>query len=144
MTKQRVLDNIAESRAARESSGFSSARKSAEAAADRALASGKMTGAAAELRVGNRVFTGVSGEVVTHNPQVTAALMGTPHAQRAPWHGACAEIVCLDKALNAGVNITGASSRAINIGASGLGHKTTKAACTSCNDILRYFGIIVE
>jgi RHS repeat-associated protein len=140
--RQRVLDNVAASKVARESSSFSRASRSAEAAADNALVSGKMTGAAAELRIGNRVFTGVSGEVVTHNPRVTAALMGTPHAQRAPWHGGCAEIVCLDKALNAGVNVAGASARAVNIGVSGLGHNTAKAVCTSCNDILRYFGVI--
>jgi hypothetical protein len=67
--------------------------RSAEIAADIALAAGKTSGAAAELRVGNQVFTGVSGEVVPHNPQVTGALMGTPAAERKPWHGGCAEIV---------------------------------------------------
>ncbi|WP_189396450.1 RHS repeat-associated core domain-containing protein, partial [Pseudomonas laurentiana] len=99
---------------------------SAEAAADAAFASGKRTGAASELRVEDKLFTGVSGESVPHNPQVTGALMGTPQANRAAWHGACAEIVCLDKALNAGVDPAGGKVRTVNIGVSGAGHKTPK------------------
>ena len=114
---------------------------SAEAAADIALAAGKKTGAAAELRVGNHVFTGVSGEMVPHNSQVTGALMGTPHSARAPWHGGCAEVVCLDKALNAGVNPAGGSARAVNIGVSGSGHNTLKPTCASCGDLFRFFGV---
>ena len=113
----------------------------AEAAADAALAAGKRSGAAAEFRVGDNVFTGVSGEVVPHNPQVTAALMGTPKAERAAWHGGCAEIVCLDKALNAGVDPSGGTMRAVNIGVSGAGHNTPKPFCSTCVDILNFFGV---
>ena len=113
----------------------------AEAAADEALAAGQLSGSAAELRVGGRTFTAVSGEAVPPNPAVTGALMGTPTAARAPWHGACAEIGCLDKALNAGVDVAGGSSRAVNIGASGSGHGTFKAACSSCADVLEFFGV---
>ncbi|WP_334188076.1 RHS repeat-associated core domain-containing protein [Noviherbaspirillum sp.] len=117
------------------------AAKSAEAAADAALAAGKLSGAAAELRVGDKVFVGVSGEIVPHNPQVTGALMGTPQAERAAWHGACAEVVCLDKALNAGVNPAGGTIRVVNIGVSGTGHNTPKVICSSCNNILNYLGV---
>lgn len=113
----------------------------AEAAADAAFAGGKRAGAAAELRIGDEVFTGVSGEVVPHNPQVTGGLMGTPASVRAPWHGGCAEIVCLDKALNAGVNPAGGSMRAVNIGVSGAGHNTPKLMCSSCVDILQHFEV---
>jgi len=105
------------------------------------LAAGKRSGAAAELSVGGQVFTGVSGEAVTHNPKVTGALMGTPSAARAPWHGACAEVACLDKALNAGVNPAGGSARAVNVGVSGAGHNTPKPVCTSCGDLFRFFGV---
>ncbi|CAI8926274.1 RHS repeat-associated core domain-containing protein [Pseudomonas sp. IT-196MI5] len=113
----------------------------AEAAANAALSAGKKSGAAAELRVGNQVFTGISGESAPHNPKVTGALMGTPGANRANWHGGCAEIVCLDKALNAGVDPAGGTSRAVNIGISGSGHNTPKPACSSCRDIQKYFGV---
>jgi len=120
-------------------SGF--AAKSAEAAADVALAAGRRAGAAAELRVGDRVFIGVSGAAVPQNQQVTGALMGTPSTARAPWHGGCAEVACLDQALNAGVNPAGGSVRAVNIGVSGAGHNTPKPICSSCSDILRFFGV---
>ncbi|MBD1229661.1 hypothetical protein [Xenorhabdus griffiniae] len=103
--KQNVLDNIAASKTARESSHFPRAPRSAEEAADRALAAGKVSGASAELRIGNRVFTGISGETVPQNSKVTGVLMGTPPTHRAPWHGGCAEISCLDQALNAGVKV---------------------------------------
>jgi hypothetical protein len=115
--------------------------KSAEAVADAALAAGKRSGAAAELKLGNRIFTGISGESVPHNPQVTGALMGTPASARKAWHGGCAEIVCLDKALNAGVNPSGGTMRAVNIGVSGKGHGTPKKICSSCNDVLNHFGV---
>lgn len=115
--------------------------KTASAAADAALAAGKKSGAAAELTVGDRVFTAVSGEVVEHNPQVTGALMGTPTAERAPWHGGCAEVACLDKALNAGVDPAGGTIKAVNIGVSGMGHGTPKKVCSSCNDVLEHFGV---
>ena len=114
---------------------------SAEAAADAALASGKKSGAAAELTVGDKVYTGVSGEAVTHNSKVTGALMGTPSSARKPWHGGCAEIVCLDKALNDGVDVSGGKMRAVNIGISGDGHNTAKKICTSCNDVLNHLGV---
>lgn len=113
----------------------------AGSAADVALAAGKKSGAAAELRVGDKVFTGVSGEEVAHNPQVTGALMGTPASARKPWHGGCAEIVCLDKALNAGVNPAGGEMKAVNIGVSGKGHGTPKMICLSCSDVLDHFGV---
>ena len=118
------------------SSAFTSKMvRSLEQVADDALMMGKNTGAAAELRVGDKTYTAVSGESVPHNDQVTAALMGTPHARRAPWHGGCAEIACLDKALNDG------SIRAINIGNTYGNHASSKPICTSCQDILNYFGV---
>lgn len=95
------------------------------------MAAGKKSGAAAELRVGNKTFTGVSGEIVPHNSQVTGALMGTPASARKPWHGGCAEIACLDKALNAGVDPSGGTMKAVNIGVSGKGHGTPKKICSA-------------
>jgi hypothetical protein len=67
--------------------------------------------------------------------------MGTPSSARAAWHGGCAEVACLDQALNAGVNSAGGTMRAVNIGVSGAGHNTPKPICSSCDDILRFFGV---
>ncbi|MCU5771725.1 DUF6531 domain-containing protein [Erwiniaceae bacterium BAC15a-03b] len=117
---------------------------SAENAADRALQGGKRSGAAAEIKAGGKVYTGVSGDAVPHNRDVTGALMGTPAKERAPWHGGCAEIVCLDKALNEGVNVKGASVKAVNIGISGAGHNTPKPLCPSCQSVLKFFGVAIK
>lgn len=63
------------------------AAESAEAAADSARAAGRTSGAAAELRVGDRVFVDVStgGASRILHPQVQSALDGVPRGQRAPW-----------------------------------------------------------
>jgi hypothetical protein len=113
------------------------------AVADAALAAGKTEGAASELVVGNRAFTGVSDELVPDHPDVLGALMGVPKANRAPWHGACGEIVCLNKAMNAGVDPRGGTISTVNIGTSGggVGHGTPKAPCVTCNFILKLFGV---
>lgn len=78
----------------------------AESVADAAFAAGKKSGAAAELRVGDKVYTAVSGEIVKPNDKLTGILMGN-RGKRADWHGGCAEIACLDKALNDGVDVSG-------------------------------------
>lgn len=57
------------------------------------------------------------------------------------WHGGCAEVVCFDKAFNAGVDPAGGTIRAVNIGVSGNGHNTPKALCSSCDDISTTFGV---
>ena len=117
--------------------------RTAEAAADSALAGGRTTGAAAELRVGGRVITDVStgGAPRVLNASVQEALDAVPLAQRAPWHGACAEMGCLSQALNSGVNPTGGSIRAVAIGTSNPGHGLPKVICTSCSAVLDVFGV---
>jgi RHS repeat-associated protein len=114
---------------------------SAEAAADAALLAGRTSGAAAELRVGNKVYTGVSGEVVPHTDEVTGGLMGTPKDKRAPWHGGCAEVVCADKAIADGTDPAGGKMRTVNIGESGGGHNTPKEPCSSCKDMMDFLRI---
>jgi RHS repeat-associated protein len=122
--------------------GLPQSRPSAEKAADTALRNKRSSGAAAELtRDGVVLTTGVSGKPVPPNDAVTGVLMGTPKANRAPWHGGCAEVASVDKALNAGIDVQGASMRAVNIGKSGAGHHTTKEICSSCKFLLKHFGI---
>jgi len=43
-----------------------------------AKADGKRAGAASVLKVGDRTYTGISGQEVPHQNHVTGALMGTP------------------------------------------------------------------
>jgi hypothetical protein len=119
------------------------AANTAEAAADAALAAGRTSGAAAELRVGGQVFTDVStgGAPRVLDGSVQEALDAVPLAQRAPWHGACAEMGCLSQALNAGVNPAGGSIRAVAIGTSNPGHGLPKVICTSCSAVLDVFGV---
>lgn len=93
------------------------------------------------MRVGDKIFTGVSGEAVPHSSKVTGALMGTSKAKRADWHGGCAEIVCLDKAFNAGVDPSGGKMRAINIGDVYGAHKSSKKVCSSCSDVLDHLNV---
>ncbi len=115
--------------------------KSAEAAADVALAAGRQSGSAAELVVSDKVFTGISREVVPENNFLTGILAGTPKAARNKFGFACAEIVCINKALNAGVDPTGGTLRTVNIGISGEGHKTSKKLCSACTDVAEFFDI---
>ncbi|MBU3008788.1 RHS repeat-associated core domain-containing protein [Cobetia amphilecti] len=113
----------------------------AQSVADAAKADGKRAGAASVLKVGDRTYTGISGQEVSHQNDVTGALMGTPLDRQADWHGGCAEVVCLDKAINDGIDPRGGSISTVNIGRSGSGHGTRKEACSSCQDILKHFGV---
>ena len=116
----------------------------ATATADKALKNGKQSGAATALEVDGQIFTAHSGEVIAPNKELTGVLMGTPKGSRAPWHGGCSEVGCVDKALNSGITkpqLQGANTKTVNIGVSGKGHGTPKPACPSCEDMLNYFGI---
>ena len=76
------------------------------------------------------------------HPRVQEALDSVTPANRAPWHGKCAEVGCVDQALKSGIdNLEDATSIAVNIGKSGTGHGTFKEACSSCQQFLEFFGI---
>lgn len=114
--------------------------QSAEAAAALARATGRTSGAAAELRVGNQTFTalsGIEGRVV--HQEVQDVLDSIALNKRAPWHGFCAEVGCLTQALDAGVNPAGGVSRAISVGTS-----APKSACKSCKPLLLHFLVSEE
>ncbi|SIT16308.1 RHS repeat-associated core domain-containing protein [Achromobacter sp. MFA1 R4] len=115
--------------------------ESARRAADVALLGGKAEGAAAELHVGDKIFTGVSGTGRPVHPVVQDALDKVPQKERVPWHGHCAEVDCLSQAHAAGLDPKGGKSQAVNIGSSGKGHGTFKRACSSCANVLGQFGV---
>jgi len=64
-----------------------------------------------------------------------------PMGERANWHGGCAEMGCISQALYAGVNPAGGKIRAVAIGTSNPGHGLPKAICSSCQSVLRMFGV---
>ncbi len=115
--------------------------KTAESAADAALAAGKKRGAAAQLDVNGKIFTDVSGGKTNLHPTLQEALDNVPEAERAPWHGQCAEIGNIDQALKSGVDPSGWISKAVNIGKSGTGHGAPKPACSTCRNVQDQFGI---
>lgn len=49
--------------------------------------------------------------------------------------------MCLDKALENGVDPAGGKAKAVNIGKSGKGHGTHKPACKSCRDVMKHLGL---
>lgn len=124
--------------------GKSVAGSEAKAAADAAQAAGRTNGAAAELRVGDKVFTDVSAGNTYRpaHPKVQEALDRIPAEQRSKYHGGCAEVGCLGQALDAGVNPAGGNSHAVKIRAEGkAAHGTFLEACNSCKALLDYFGV---
>jgi len=119
--------------------------KSAEDAADVAIARGKTSGAAVELKINGKTFTAISGESTPDNSKVIGALMGSKVPNKSKnlpgHHGACGEIICINKALNAGVDPAGGTIRAVNIGAQYGKHKASKKLCVSCRDTTKHFKV---
>lgn len=96
--------------------------------------------------VGNQVFTAISREAIISNRTLLGVAMGTRNSaalrQAHKFEFACAEIVCIQKALNAGVSPRGGVLRAVNIGRTGRGHNTPKRICDTCIDVKDFFGIL--
>jgi RHS repeat-associated protein len=117
---------------------------SAKIAADAAQAGGRINGAAAELRIGKKIFTDVStgGVPRANNPLVQSGLDKIPAAQRSLFHGGCAEVGCLNQAINSGVNPAGGASQAVRIRAEWkAAHGSLMEPCSSCQALLDYFGV---
>jgi RHS repeat-associated protein len=122
--------------------GLPQSKPSAEKAADAALRNKHEGKAAVELvKDGEVIATGVAGKRVPQNDEVTGVLMGTPLDRQSPFHGNCGEVHCLDKALNAGIDVEGAVFRAINIWGNRAKHPhgTPKPACASCQFLIEHF-----
>jgi len=112
------------------------APNSAEEAARLARLSGRDKGAAAEYRIGDKIYTDVSRDRSNDvlDIRLSTYLENAP-APRAPWHGNCAEVGCIDQALKDGVDTNGGVSRAVNIV-----DGTVKKTCDSCKAMVERFG----
>lgn len=117
------------------------ARSPAQCAADKALADGKDSGAACQLEIGKDVvITDVSGNPGKLMPKLRRILERIPMALRdLRWHGRCAEIGCINQAMKRGLDLTGAKSSAVNIGAKkeGQQHGKPKPTCSTCRAVLK-------
>jgi YwqJ-like deaminase len=118
---------------------FAGAEDLVAAALEGAVDAGARRGTAGALETEAGVFTDVSVNPATRGPLNSALediLDSTPVAERAPWHGACAEVGCVNQALNQGVDVSGARSVAVDI-KTGI----IKDPCSSCQYMLNKLGI---
>ena len=83
----------------------------------------------------------VSGPKAGLHPSTQEALKSVPVASRAPWHGGCAEVGCVDQIFRRGLHPRGGTSSAVNIGESGMGHGSFREPCSSCQCMLDFLGV---
>ena len=100
---------------------------------------GKDSGAVAILRVGNKRFIGISGRVGKLHPSLKKVLDNIPKSQRADWHGHCAEVAAINKALKKGHKLDGAKIEIARVGGAKHGH--IRIPCPSCEPLLAAFKI---
>jgi len=129
------------------SPGLAAPGAAAQMAANAAQSGGRTAGAAAELRIGDRVYVDVSTAGVSraNSPAVQQALEKLTREQRSYYHGACAEIGCLNQATNAGVNPAGGIMRSVRIRRTGHpDHATPIPPCDSCKNVMDLMGVKYE
>lgn len=111
------------------------------ASPDAAVASGKQNGAAAELNVAGHQFVDVSGSSTPLHPLVQEVLDSVPPASAKKWHGGCAELRCVSRALDARVGPSGGTMIAVQVGDGGLiPHGATGPPCPGCEALKDAFG----
>lgn len=117
--------------------------KTAQDAANDALEGGQTRGAASRLTLpdGGDSITDVSGSPRSINPDMQSALDSVPEDVRAPWHGYCSEIGCMNEALKQGRSLAGGEMETVAIGDSAPGHLEPKPACGSCSWVMDIFGV---
>ena len=112
--------------------------------ADGAQEGGKDGGVASQLETENAVYADIS----THSDRADhpALQRELDNAKREVkvkvWHGACAEIGCINAALHDGVNLKGATITSIKIREKGRSaHGTNIGPCPTCAYVMDKFGI---
>ncbi len=102
-------------------------------------------GAAAEfVALSGETIVGVSGEAAPMSPEMTAALMSVPKGARAKYLGQCAEFVCLERAIAAGIDVKGGRIRVVAVGHENRGnypHGASRPPCPSCQSVLTFFEV---
>ena len=100
---------------------------------------GKDSGAVAILRVGNKRSIGISWRVGKLHPSLRKVLDNIPESERADWHGHCAEVAAINKALKKGYNLDGATIEVARVVGEKHGHMCVP--CSLCNPVLAAFKI---
>lgn len=119
-------------------------RTAEQIAADQALAAGKTSGAASAFYMdGKLVAVAVSAEEVPHTRTMLGLLMGSRGA-RAPWHGGCSEIACLNKVMSQGIDPKGGVMRTVWISSDPAKHGTPRPPCSTCSPIGVLTGVKLE
>ena len=114
----------------------------ARSTANAAQAAGRKQGMAAALEVEGQVFTATSGRGPL-NPGLQKVLDETPPPHSA-FHGACAEINCISRAMDAGVDPSGGTMSVVKIRKPGHpAHGTVAELCPTCAQVIKRFGITV-
>ena len=103
---------------------------------------GKDSGAVAILRVSNKRFIGISGRVGKLHPSLKKVLDNIPKSQRADWHGHCAEVAAINKALKKGHKLDGAKIEIARVGGAKHGH--IRIPYPSCEPLLAAFKINLQ
>ena len=101
------------------------------------------TGAVSFLNVNGRIYKGVSGKVPKKlHPKLKKALneieSSVPNIPG--WHGKCAEVAAINKALKKGEKLDGATIETLNL-AKDIRFWKSKLACATCNPLLAMFQI---
>ena len=76
------------------------------------------------------------------NSRVADVLDDVPVGSRPPYHGRCAEIHCISKALDEGLDVSGSTISTSTVrGPTSAGHGLPVNPCTSCQAVLAKFGV---
>ncbi|MEM5370909.1 RHS repeat-associated core domain-containing protein [Paraburkholderia azotifigens] len=114
--------------------------------ANRLRSAGKSSGAVSFLSIGTTTFKGVSGNArpADYHPQLRRVLDEIKHTHVVEdWHGYCAEVDAINKALKAGYSLNGATIKTLNVTVDKR-HGKVKAVCKTCEPLTEFFGITPE
>ena len=97
------------------------------------------TGAVSFLNVNGRIYKGVSGKIASWTKktlnEIESSVPNIPG-----WHGKCAEVSAINKALKKGEKLDGATIETLNLAKDNRFEKP-KHACATCNPLLAMFRI---
>jgi hypothetical protein len=98
---------------------------------------------AIQLQDGNVITaTSMKGGSPPLHPQVQTILDSIPQSQRSNGHGQCGYVQCVSTALNAGLDVRGASAAAYTVASrvDHPGHGKPAGPCPSCEVVSNVYG----